>query len=35
LTCLDAGMDDFLTKPVSPAKLIDIVAKWLASSRAA
>lgn len=27
---LDAGMDDYLSKPISPAKLQDMVQKWLA-----
>ncbi|MEZ5870594.1 MAG: response regulator [Nitratireductor sp.] len=27
--CLEAGMDDYLTKPVSPAKLESKIAQWL------
>ena len=27
--CLDAGMSDFLTKPVRPAALRAVLAKWL------
>jgi CheY-like chemotaxis protein len=27
-TCLDAGMDDFLTKPVDRAKLLEKVQRW-------
>ena len=30
--CLDVGMDDFLTKPVSPAALKDALEKWLKKS---
>ena len=27
--CLDAGMDDYLSKPIVPAKVIDMLDKWL------
>lgn len=27
--CLAAGMDDYMTKPISPAKLKEIIQKWL------
>jgi CheY-like chemotaxis protein len=26
--CLAAGMDDHLGKPINPAKLLDLVARW-------
>ena len=27
--CLDAGMDDYLSKPISPNKLISMIGKWI------
>jgi CheY-like chemotaxis protein/HPt (histidine-containing phosphotransfer) domain-containing protein len=27
--CLDAGMDDYVSKPVSPRSLVDVLMKWL------
>ena len=30
--CADAGMDDYLTKPVDPAALTDTLARWLDAS---
>ena len=29
LRCLDAGMDDFISKPVSPEVLYSVLLKWL------
>jgi two-component system, sensor histidine kinase and response regulator len=31
--CLDAGMNDFMTKPIVPARLYRTLAKWLANSQ--
>ena len=33
-TCLDAGMDDFLGKPVTLSELHDALAQWLPAARA-
>ena len=30
--CLDAGMDDYLTKPVESSRLVATIAKWLSAS---
>ena len=27
--CLEAGMDDYITKPVKIAPLIDVISKWV------
>ena len=27
--CIEAGMDDYLAKPISPAALAGVLAKWL------
>ncbi len=29
--CLEAGMDDYISKPISPKVLVDMLAKWLPS----
>jgi CheY-like chemotaxis protein len=29
--CLDAGMDDYITKPINPKELGDVIKKWLVS----
>ncbi|WP_421933751.1 ATP-binding protein [Phenylobacterium sp.] len=34
-TCLDAGMDDHLGKPISPARLLAVLAEWPDRMRAA
>ena len=31
--CLQAGMDDFVTKPVSPKALADVLERWTATTR--
>ena len=27
--CLEAGMDDYVSKPIAPAKLRETVARWM------
>ena len=31
--CLDAGMDDFVPKPIVPERLDEVVARWLTARR--
>ena len=31
--CLECGMNDYLTKPINPAKLLEIIAQWLPAKR--
>lgn len=33
-TCLDAGMDDFITKPIRDSAMRETVAKWLSPGEA-
>ncbi len=33
--CLDAGMDDYLTKPLEPQALVETLANWLSDARQA
>jgi signal transduction histidine kinase/ligand-binding sensor domain-containing protein/ActR/RegA family two-component response regulator len=33
--CLDAGMDDFIAKPIVPARLFEVVERWLRRSAGA
>jgi len=33
-TCLEAGMDDYLAKPITPRALVDVLEKWLPKDRA-
>jgi CheY-like chemotaxis protein len=35
LRCLDAGMDDYISKPFRPAMLIECVAQWMTRTGAA
>lgn len=30
--CIEAGMDDYLSKPISPDKLVAMIEKWLERS---
>jgi CheY-like chemotaxis protein len=30
--CMDAGMDDYMSKPISPDRLTDTIAEWLQQS---
>jgi signal transduction histidine kinase/CheY-like chemotaxis protein/HPt (histidine-containing phosphotransfer) domain-containing protein len=32
--CLEAGMNDFITKPLEPAELFSVLSRWLASTQA-
>jgi len=31
--CLEAGMDDYVTKPISPASLMEVLGRWLQEKR--